>query len=141
MANNQQTINPIKVEKCLIWDPDPMGFVAASNIYILVDTTRQAKLSKLVKAVCCNDVLLPRSQMLQTHEQTDGHTHTQTTAINIIDIYICLNARLKIRPLQHNSLFLITTIGAPGCGRAVNIISHYLYIYTHNLNAERRTRG
>ena len=38
-----------------------------------VDTTRQAKLSKLVKAACRYDVPFLRSQMLQTHGQT--HTH------------------------------------------------------------------
>ena len=29
-----------------------------------------------------------------------------------------------LRPLQYNSLFFITTVDAPGCGRAVNIITH-----------------
>ena len=42
-----------------------------------VDTTRQAKLSKLVKAVFRYYVPLPRSQKLQTHGQTDTHTHTE----------------------------------------------------------------
>ena len=37
-----------------------------------VDTTLQAKLSKLVKAACRYDIPLPRSQKLQTH--TDTHT-------------------------------------------------------------------
>ena len=46
-----------------------------------------------------------------------------------------------VRPLQHDSLFLITTVGVPGRGRAVIIIIHYVYIYTDNLNAKRRTRG
>ena len=35
---------------------------------------------------------------------------------------------VPVRPLQYNSLFLITAAGAPACGRAVNIIIHYLYI-------------
>ena len=39
-----------------------------------------------------------------------------------------LCSKIYLRPLQYNSLFLITTVGAPGCGRAVNIIIHYLYI-------------
>ena len=30
----------------------------------------------------------------------------------------------KLRPLQYNSLFLITTVDALGCGRAVNVITH-----------------
>ena len=45
------------------------------------------------------------------------------------------------RPLQYNSLFLITTVVPPGCGRVVNIIIHYLYISTDNLKAKRQTRG
>ena len=48
-----------------------------------VDTTRQAKLSKLVKAAFRYDIPLLRSQELQTHGQTD--THTQNTAINTKD--------------------------------------------------------
>ena len=41
-----------------------------------------------------------------------------------------------IRPHYYNSLFLITTVGTPGCGLAVNTIIHYLY-----LKAKRQTRG
>ena len=40
-----------------------------------VNTTHQVKLSKLVKAACLYNVLLPRSQKLQTHRQT--HTHIE----------------------------------------------------------------
>ena len=38
---------------------------------------------------------------------------------------VALHTLEKIRPLQYNSLFLITTVYAPGCGWAVNIITHY----------------
>ena len=47
-----------------------------------VDTTCQAKVSKLVKAACFYNVPSPRSQKLQAH----GQVHTQNTAINIIDV-------------------------------------------------------
>ena len=50
-----------------------------------VVATRQEKLFTLVKAAWRYDVPLPRSQKLQTHGQTDTHTHTRNTAINIID--------------------------------------------------------
>ena len=44
---------------------------------------------------------------------------------------VCL-LLFHIRPLQYNSLFLITTVDAPGCGRAVNIITSlvpHLHLY------------
>ena len=47
----------------------------------LVNATCQAKLTKLVEARCRYDILLARSQKLQTHKQT------QKMAINIIDAY------------------------------------------------------
>ena len=37
---------------------------------------------------------------------------------------VALHTLEKIRSLKYNSLVLITTVDAPGCGRAVNIITH-----------------
>ena len=88
-----------------------------------VDTTRQAKLSKLVKAACRYDVLLPKSKMLQTHGQTDGHTHTQNTAINIIDSFTNLNPPLK---------FSKSAVGMKCSGVLFNLLCiSYIVIYVY----------
>ena len=59
----EKVLNPFSLEPHVLPTGEP------------VDTTHQAKPSKLVKAAFLYDILLPRSQKLQTHGQTDRQTH------------------------------------------------------------------